>query len=76
MMKEVPTNYFGGSKPEPYFALRMEQIENGYLVIVDTDGGCQKFYAKDEKAAASMMEEVMTEHKKGGGKGESEKDDD
>ncbi len=68
MMKDVTTSYFGGAKREPYFAIRMEQIDNGYLVIVDDDCQCHKFYAKDEKAAASMMEDIMKEHKKGGRK--------
>jgi len=64
MMKDVPASFFGGSKREPYFAIRMEQIENGYLVIHDCDEGSHKFYAKDEKAAASLMEELMAENKK------------
>ena len=64
MMKDTTTGFFSGSKREPYFAIRMEQIENGYLVIHDCDEGSHKFYAKDEKAAASLMGKMMTEYTK------------
>lgn len=64
MMKDTTTGFFSGSKREPYFALRMEPIENGYLVIHECEEGSHKFYAKDEKVAASLMEEMMTENKK------------